>query len=1036
MDEAAAVRVLQPARNIEIGSAYVAANTTQTIDLTSHIGNLETIYAARAMNTGIRIISSAPVTAYYEIAAGANADIFALKGRNGLGNNFVIPGQNLYHTDGGWAPPPSSSFDIVASQNNTIVKVWPTQPIIGHLSDSVITVKLNAGETYSFRKPGGLAEENPAGTIVKSNKPIAITIKDDSIITGCADLIGDQLVPVEVAGSEYVVLKGFLNIPEYLFITATEDDTQIFVNGDSNPVMTLSAGQLFNYEITGKSTYVLASKTIYIFHITGSGCEVGLAILPSINCKGSRQIGFSRTTHEFFGLNILVRKEGIDHFKLNGSFALVPSSAFTAVPGTGGNWYAAQLTFNTNQIAVGQTCLISNSQNSFQIGIIGCTQATCSYGYFSSFSTLFIGDDFDMCEGESATLDAGPGKESYLWSTGETTEEIDVSAAGEYWVRAEREGCVLYDTIRVDVKKGTVDIGPDLEICPGDTARIDGKENFRWEWSDGSTDQILKIKTAGEYWVNVFDYTGCEASDTVMVSLKDGAVENPLGENILKCRDDEVLLDASFPGATYLWENGDDSISRVIGQEGLYWVRITWGECSMVDSVRIENYPGPLQDSIFGSPSVCPFVEGIDYSIDAVPHSSYQWFVSGGMINWMEENTIKIDWYETNSNALVRALVTDGNGCKGDTIFYPVRINVVLLPEIPFGPDSLCLNKSQQIVYHTPETNGSVYQWNISGGEITSGQGTAEVRINWTKGLNRLWIEETSTTIDTVCQGTSPVLTVNVFELMAEVILNFVSVDTAVNNRININWRIAHQETVLDDHVELSKRLHGSADWQLVTPLSASTDSFADNEVDFFTDEIFDYYLSLVNFCDEVIATDVHSTVFLSGSGDAKTDVIDLRWNHYHGWPLGIHHYEVWRKIDGAGGYRFLALLPGEDTNFSASLGSDGFLHQYVIRAVENSGPNESWSNMVKINFEHTVTIPNVITPNGDEFNQHFHISKIGLYKNSRLIIMDRWGKKVYDAVNYNNDWSGEGLAPGVYYFVLDLRRNNKTHKGLMSILR
>ncbi|MEX2235430.1 MAG: gliding motility-associated C-terminal domain-containing protein [Cyclobacteriaceae bacterium] len=1035
LNAASIVSVLQPGRgNAEIAVGNVAANTTHTIDLTSHITNLETISPATVMKTGIRITSTSPITAYYEVGAPWNSEIFTLKGRNALGNKFVIPAQNFYHNSGDYFPVPSSSFDIVATRNNTVVRVRPTKPIFGHLSDTLITVKLNEGETYSFRKPTLSASDNPAGTIVESNKPIAITIKDDSVINGgCRDILGDQLVPVEVAGSEYVVLKGFLGTPEYLFITATEDDTQIFAGAGTTAVAGLSAGQIYRHPVTEKSTYIRSNKTIYIFHVTGFGCEMGMAILPSINCKGSPQIGFSRTTNEFFGLNVLVRKEGISSFILNGSSTLIPSSAFTSVPGTNLEWYTAQLSFTTSQILVGQASLISNNKNSFQVGIInGDAASTCRYGYFSSFSTLFIGDDLDFCEGATAALDAGPEKESYLWSTGETSQKIEVSTPGEYWVKVEREECILYDTIKVAMKKGNLDIGPDHQVCRGDTAVIDGKENFLWQWSDGSTGQFLNTTKAGRYWVSVSDYTGCFASDTISVSLKELPVVD-LGADILKCKTDSAVFDATFPDATYLWNNGSTSPIQKFGAEGLYSVKLTWNGCPATDSVMVENLPGPLQDSIFGSPSVCPFAADIDYRVEPIPASSYEWFVKGGVIKMIDENSIKVDWLDSDPQAVVKSLITDGSGCKGDTLNFSVRINVVLLPEIPSGPDTLCINKSQAAQYSTPLTNGSVYNWNILGGEVITGQGSAQVSINWSEGLNRLWIEETSVTIDTVCQGISPELSVYVFRDTTDIQLNLVSVDTSAANMIHLNWYLYHPGSVQANQLFLHKRIRGAAAWQIAGVLPTAQTSFQD-EVDFTLDGIYEYYLSLTNYCDETVSTQIHNNMFLTGIADTTTELISLQWNHYFGWPGGVDHYEVWRKTDSESGYRFLANVAAHANTFAGPLVSDAFLHRYVIRALESAGPNESWSSPLAFDFEHPVKIPNIITPNGDGFNQYFHISKIQLYKNSELTVMDRWGKEVFRTTNYQNDWDGEGVSSGVYFYVLDLKKDNKVYKGTLTI--
>lgn len=1037
LDKGAVVNVLQPGRgNVQIGVANIPANTTQTIDLTAQIANLETLLPATVMRTGIRIVSSAPITAYYEVGAPFNSDIFALKGRNALGNKFVIPGQNLYNNSGEYSPPPGSSFDIVATQNNTVVKVRPTKPLVGHFTDTLIVVKLNAGETYSFRKPGLNASDNPTGTVVESNKPIAITIKDDSVINGsCRDILGDQLVPLAVAGTEYVVLKGFLETPEFLFITATENDTHVYIQGTSTPDAVLAAGEVYRYEVTGKSTYIFSDKTIYIFHVTGFGCEMGMAILPSINCKGSPQIGFTRTTNEFFGLNILVMKEGIGSFTLNGFSGLVPASAFSSVPGTNDKWYTAQLSFNEAEVRVGQASLISNSTHSFQVGIInGNARSTCRYGYFSSFSTLFIGDDHDFCEGQVATLDAGPGKESYLWSTGATSQQIEVNTGGTYWVKVEREDCILYDTIQVRVRKGALDLGPDLEVCRGDTAIIDGKENFSWNWSDGTTGQKLLTTDAGKYWVSVFDYTGCQASDTLMVSLKEPPVAD-VGDDIVKCKWETITADATIAGATYRWSDGITTGSRPIIDEGLYTVTVMADGCSATDSLLVENFPGPPQDSIYGTPSVCPFVTDIAYSVDVAPNSSYRWIVEGGTISSQQQNAITVNWEGPNASAMVKAIVSDEHGCDGDTLKYPVRVNVVLLPEVPFGPDTLCFNKSQQIVYSTPPTNGSVFQWNISGGEIASGQGSPEIVVNWNEGLNKLWIEETSVTTDTVCSGISGELAVFVFRDTSELYLNYVSVDTTDPSVMHVNWRVYQQSATQEKQVELNRRPQGSTEWTIVASLPSTIQS-SDDAVDLATNGIYEYRLNLTNFCDEPLSTVIHNNIFLTGTADSTTGVINLQWNHYSGWEEGVDHYEIWRRIDADAGYHFFTRLSPNENTYSSAMAADAFEHKYVIRALKKDGPFESWSNPLSFTFEHSVEIPNIITPNGDEFNQYFHITRIELFKNSELTIFDRWGKEVYHVINYHNDWDGDGLSTGVYYYVLELKRNNKVYKGPLSILQ
>jgi gliding motility-associated-like protein len=1037
LDKAANVRVLMPAMgNMQLANVNVAANTTQTIDLTNQISLLETAIPATVMRTGIKVISSSPVTVYYEVGAQWNTDIFALKGKNALGNKFIIPAQNYYDNSGRYYPVAYFSFDIVATSNNTIVTVRPTKPLRGHGTDTVITVKLNAGETYSFWKISQRAIDNPVGTLVESNKPIAITIKDDSVSNAsCDDILGDQLVPVEVTGTEYVVMRGFLNtnLPEFIFITATEDDTEIFVG--TSKIATLDAGELWRHQIYNQATFVRATHPVYVMHVTGFGCELGMAILPSITCKGSQQIGFSRTTQEFLGLNVLVRKEGINNFKLNGSSTLVPPSYFYAVPGTGDKWYAAQLSFTTSQIPVGQGNLISNDLYSFQVGIInGDATTSCRYGYFSSFSTLFIGDDFNICEGATATLDAGPGKESYLWNTGATEMTIEIDDPGTYWVRVEKEDCILYDTINVDVKKGKIDLGPDTAFCEDALATVDGKENFSWLWSDGTQERYLKTKVPGKYWISVFDYNGCHASDTINLN----AIPLPtldLGEDIIKCPSEEVILDATTPAATYTWNDGVNTAIRSVKDAGLYWCGATVNGCTAYDSVNIENLPGPPQESIFGSPSVCPFVKEVEYRVEESDDTSYEWFVNGGDIVNNDGAAVKIDWRQSTNEAYVRALVTNSLGCKSDTINFPVRINVELVVELPDGPDSLCLNMSNNVLYVTSPTNGSVYNWLMEGGDIVNGQGTPQVTINWREGKNKLWIEESSVTVDTVCAGTSPQLDVYVFADETAVNINYVSVDTVDDSKVHIQWDVLLEDGVDVDSVYLFKREALTTDWQILAQLTAQTTSFVNtgNETDH---SAYEYQVRLLNRCGETVRSAIHKTVRLLGVSDTLANTFLFSWTPYQGWPQGVDHYELWQKLDNESGFRLIKSIPGSETGVSAGKTTDGFLHEYLIRAVEKSGINESWSNSIGFEFKHPVFVPNVFTPNGDEYNPYFEIRNITLYKDSILKIMNRWGKLIYESKGYLNDWNGEGMASGVYFYVLDLNKNNVVLKGTLSILR
>ncbi|MFL5728148.1 MAG: gliding motility-associated C-terminal domain-containing protein, partial [Cytophagaceae bacterium] len=61
--------------------------------------------------------------------------------------------------------------------------------------------------------------------------------------------------------------------------------------------------------------------------------------------------------------------------------------------------------------------------------------------------------------------------------------------------------------------------------------------------------------------------------------------------------------------------------------------------------------------------------------------------------------------------------------------------------------------------------------------------------------------------------------------------------------------------------------------------------------------------------------------------------------------------------------------------------------------------------------------IPNLISPNGDGLNDEFRI--LNLIPNTTVHIDNRWGSEVYKSKNYRNDWNGDKLSAGVYYYFI-----------------
>ncbi|RYF24934.1 MAG: DUF11 domain-containing protein [Flavobacteriales bacterium] len=77
--------------------------------------------------------------------------------------------------------------------------------------------------------------------------------------------------------------------------------------------------------------------------------------------------------------------------------------------------------------------------------------------------------------------------------------------------------------------------------------------------------------------------------------------------------------------------------------------------------------------------------------------------------------------------------------------------------------------------------------------------------------------------------------------------------------------------------------------------------------------------------------------------------------------------------------------------------------------------------------------MPNVITPDGDGKNDVLKIPGIKAYPENTLSVFNRWGNEVWHSNGvYQENWSGEGLNEGTYYYKLSLK--DKTGKWITFI--
>jgi gliding motility-associated-like protein len=82
-----------------------------------------------------------------------------------------------------------------------------------------------------------------------------------------------------------------------------------------------------------------------------------------------------------------------------------------------------------------------------------------------------------------------------------------------------------------------------------------------------------------------------------------------------------------------------------------------------------------------------------------------------------------------------------------------------------------------------------------------------------------------------------------------------------------------------------------------------------------------------------------------------------------------------------------------------------------------------------------SVTIPNIITPNGDGANEFFKIKNLEFHPNTSVTIFDRWGKKVFESPNYNNEWKADGVSDGTFFYVIEVP-DDKKYSGFITVFK
>lgn len=207
-----------------------------------------------------------------------------------------------------------------------------------------------------------------------------------------------------------------------------------------------------------------------------------------------------------------------------------------------------------------------------------------------------LGDNLEICEGSSTILDAGFPGSTYEWTTGDASQQIEVSVAGSYAVTVHHFCGDIYDNVNISLNPlPVVDFGADtIYIASYQTATLDaGNPGATYKWSTGQIAQTISSQEAGWYSVTVTDANGCKGVGEIYVFVWPVGINNPEFDHNISIfpnpansflyvqSEDEMLDQVELYNALgeMVQRESDDSKAYQLDlsnySEGIYFVRIT-----------------------------------------------------------------------------------------------------------------------------------------------------------------------------------------------------------------------------------------------------------------------------------------------------------------------------------------------------------------------------------------------------------------------------------------------------------------------------
>ncbi len=321
-------------------------------------------------------------------------------------------------------------------------------------------------------------------------------------------------------------------------------------------------------------------------------------------------------------------------------------------------------------------------------------------------------------------------------------------------------GCVGSGTLAVDVVPSPVANFTTADVCFGTEAVFSDQSTgtiatWYWDFGDGvnSYDRFpTHLFTApGTYDVTLMVsasplYFGeaCADDTTISISVDQNPGPGIICPGTVCAGGEETYTTPSIAGATYIWNvlggtvtagggTSDNEITIAWGNGPVGTISLlvngTGTDCPFPTVVEIPIVsPNP---PISGPTVVCRFATEV-YDAPVLPGATYNWTVTGGTIlHGRETNSISVYFSTTGAKTITLDVFHDLAECSGQS-----ALNVEVLNPFSLSANNYACAQStvSYTVYGTPNPTGYTWNWTVTGGSISSGQGTRTINVLWGSG--------------------------------------------------------------------------------------------------------------------------------------------------------------------------------------------------------------------------------------------------------------------------------------------------------------